>query len=212
RRAAQHPSAAPKGGELGPRLTLLRGEARSLLSFSENGARIEIPLELFEVSGFSLAYRLIRHEVAEVCRGRELLEIGGAGSLCSLVALQAGASGATAIEPEPLLAASLRSRAERIGVGDRFELIAQRGPSALRALHASGRRFDCLCLLPNRALFGKTQGGATDFEPAKLGTLLRLGLRSLRDEGTLIFGGPPGHAPSSLRDPSLEELLAHATR
>ena len=191
----------PKG------LRLLRGEERDTLSFIEGGARLEIPLELFEASGFSLAHRIIRRDLAELARDRELLEIGAAGSACALSALQKGARSATAIEPAPLLAASVRASAERIGVSDRLELLAQRGPSALRSLQSAGRRFDALCLLPAMPRRSR-QTRESASEKASLMQLLRLGLRLLRDEGTLILGGPLG----ARSEGALDELLMHAAR
>lgn len=188
-------------------LRLLRGEERDNLSFVECGARLEIPLELFEASGFSLAHRVIRRDLARLARDGELLEVGAAGSACALSALQNGARSATAIEPAPLLAASIRASAERLGVSDRLELLAQRGPSALKSLQSAGRRFDALCLLPGMPRRSR-QTRESASEKASLMQLLRLGLRLLRDEGTLILGGPLG----ARSEGALDELLMHAAR
>lgn len=208
----------------GERFTLLRGEPRTKLSFIEGGARLELPLELLEASGFSLAHRPLRAEVAAASRDGTLLEIGAAGSLASLSALQRGARAAVAIEEAPLLAASIRAAAERASVGEALELIAQRTPRALKELHAEGRRFDSISLIPGS---GRTQrsGRGTEAHPSNLASTLRLALRLLRDEGTLILGFPLGRASrlvsgaasenergGSKPEPSLDELLMHAAR
>lgn len=127
---------------------VVRGPDVSTLRFSENGIRWEIDRGSSQKTGYFFDQRDNRRLVAELCRGKRVLDAYCYTGAFSLAALQAGATHSTAVDRSAAAITAGAAAAHRIGVHDRVSFV--QGDAGRYLSDAAGRkeRFDVVILDP----------------------------------------------------------------
>jgi len=128
---------------------LLGEEPPAVVEILENGRRFLVDLRRGHKSGFYLDQRENRARLAELCEGREVLDVFAYTGAFAVYALSGGASRVALVDSSaPALSLARRNRAVNNFGRDRFETVEGDAFSVLRGYRGQGRQFDAVVLDP----------------------------------------------------------------
>lgn len=161
---------------------VVRGDEKTnVLSFREHGLAWEVPLELGQKTGFYFDQRELRARVAQLAKGRRVLDayayIGAFGLACA----RGGATEVVSVDESATAIEIGAEHALRAGLSDRVSF--QRG-DARDVMRAAKGSFDLTIVDPPRLAPKRSSRDAALVEYTKLA---ELGCRATRPGGIVVF-------------------------
>lgn len=178
---------------------LLAGTPPDMLRFAENGLRYELPLEIGQKTGYYFDQRALRARVAELSRGKSVLD---SYSFVGSFGMSAARGGATRVRSVDTNAVALEvgaACAQMNGLAGPMEFVREDAKEALKAAHGA---FDVVLVDPPRLASNK---GGKEAALAHYTHLADLGVRATKPGGILVFSS----CSSAIGMGDLTRALAH---
>jgi 23S rRNA (cytosine1962-C5)-methyltransferase len=164
-----------------PSSGVTRGEVIPALEFTEHGLRFRIPLELGQKTGFYFDQRSLRARVAELARGKRVLDGYCFVGAFAIAAARGGAREVVAIDESALALEVGADCASRNGVRDRVAFVKDDVRRVLSDAHES---FDLVILDPPR--LAPTRA-AREQALVAYSKIAENGCRAIRSGGLLVI-------------------------
>lgn len=178
---------------------LLAGVAPDMLRFQENGLRYELPLEIGQKTGYYFDQRALRARVADLCRGKSVLDSYSFVGSFGMAAARGGASRVRSVDTNAVALEVGAACAHINGLDASMEFVREDAKEALKAAHGA---FDVVLVDPPRLASNK---GGKEAALAHYTHLADLGVRATKPGGILVFSS----CSSAIGMGDLTRALAH---
>jgi 23S rRNA (cytosine1962-C5)-methyltransferase len=181
------------------------GNVPEFVELEENGTRFLAPIKAGQKTGWFYDHRDNRHKIAQLAKGKKVLDVFSYIGAWGLQCLNAGAASLTAIDASEFALDCLEKNAAHNGFANTVTTLQGNAFDAMNALLEQGEKFDIVILDPP-AFIKKKKDFNSGLKAYQKGN--ELALRLLNKDGFLVSASCSMHLP----DADLQESVQRSAK